>query len=143
MSSEWILTNARIVTRHEIIKGSVRVVGGAIVEVSAGPSRLRGALDLEGDFLLPGLVELHTDMLEKHAVPRPKVQWPLLASVMAHDAPARRRRHHHGPGWPRGGVRGGHAGAAARPAALRGSGRAAPRTPGSSAPSTSSTCAAR
>jgi alpha-D-ribose 1-methylphosphonate 5-triphosphate diphosphatase len=86
MSSEWILTNAQIVTRHEVIKGSLCVVGGAIAEVSTGPSRLRSALDLEGDFLLPGLVELHTDMLEKHAVPRPKVEWPLLASVMAHDA---------------------------------------------------------
>ncbi len=45
-----------------------------------------GALDLEGDFLLPGLVELHTDNLEKHVAPRPGVRWPMPAAVLAHDA---------------------------------------------------------
>ncbi len=86
MSSEWTLENARIVTRHEVIKGAVHVVDGGIADVSSGSMRARGAVDLDGDLLLPGLVELHTDMLEKHAVPRPKVQWPLLAAVVAHDA---------------------------------------------------------
>ena len=86
MSSEWTLSNGRIVMRHEVVKGALHVAGGVIADVSSGP-RPRGAtLDLEGDLLLPGLVELHTDMLERHAVPRPKVQWPLLAAVVAHDA---------------------------------------------------------
>jgi alpha-D-ribose 1-methylphosphonate 5-triphosphate diphosphatase len=44
------------------------------------------AVDLEGDFLLPGLVELHTDNLEKHVAPRPGVRWPMPAAVIAHDA---------------------------------------------------------
>ncbi len=86
MSSEWTLSNGRIVTRHEVVKGSVHIAGDVIANVSSGPMRSGGALDLEGDLLLPGLVELHTDMLERHAVPRPKVQWPLLAAVVAHDA---------------------------------------------------------
>ena len=86
MSSEWTLSNGRIVTRHEVVKGSVHVAGGVIADISSGPIRRRGDIDLEGDLLLPGLVELHTDMLERHAVPRPKVQWPLLAAVVAHDA---------------------------------------------------------
>ena len=86
MSDELLFTNARVVTRQECFMGSVRVTEGAIAEVAPTRRRLPGALDLEGDYLLPGLVELHTDMLEKHAVPRPRVQWPALAAVVAHDA---------------------------------------------------------
>jgi alpha-D-ribose 1-methylphosphonate 5-triphosphate diphosphatase len=45
-----------------------------------------GEHDLEGDYLVPGLVELHTDNLEKHFVPRAGVNWPAgMAAVMAHD----------------------------------------------------------
>jgi alpha-D-ribose 1-methylphosphonate 5-triphosphate diphosphatase len=86
MSLDAVFTNARIVMRHDVVEGSVRVKGSSITEVAAGPVRVRGGVDLEGDYLLPGLVEIHTDMLEKHAVPRPKVQWPTLAAVVAHDA---------------------------------------------------------
>jgi alpha-D-ribose 1-methylphosphonate 5-triphosphate diphosphatase len=86
MSGELVLTNGRVVERHATVAGTVRVADETIVEVSRGSSRAPGALDLEGDYLLPGLVELHTDMLEKHAVPRPGVAWPLLAAVLAHDA---------------------------------------------------------
>lgn len=43
-------------------------------------------VDLEGDYLIPGLVELHTDNLEKHFIPRTGVSWPIgLSSVVAHD----------------------------------------------------------
>jgi alpha-D-ribose 1-methylphosphonate 5-triphosphate diphosphatase len=86
MSQDVLFTNARIVMRHEVVQGSVRARGGSITEVAPGPVRGRGGVDLEGDYLLPGLVEVHTDMLEKHAVPRPKVQWPTVAAVIAHDA---------------------------------------------------------
>src|SRR3546814_4431401 len=41
---------------------------------------------MEGDTLLPGLIDLHTDHFEKHVLPRPGVRWDLLAAVMAHDA---------------------------------------------------------
>ncbi|MDF1734996.1 MAG: alpha-D-ribose 1-methylphosphonate 5-triphosphate diphosphatase, partial [Minwuia sp.] len=42
--------------------------------------------DMTGDYLLPGLVELHTDHLEGHYAPRPKVRWNPFAAVQAHDA---------------------------------------------------------
>jgi len=45
-----------------------------------------GALDWEGDWLLPGLVEVHTDNLERHVMPRPKVKFPMQSAVQAHDA---------------------------------------------------------
>jgi alpha-D-ribose 1-methylphosphonate 5-triphosphate diphosphatase len=86
MSADLILTNGRVVERHRTLSGTVRVAGGAIRSVERGPCRTPGAVDLDGDYLLPGLVELHTDMLEKHVVPRPGVAWPAIPAVVAHDA---------------------------------------------------------
>ena len=49
------------------------------------PERLL-AEDWGGDYLLPGLVELHTDNLEKHLEPRPGVRWPAMPALLTHDA---------------------------------------------------------
>jgi alpha-D-ribose 1-methylphosphonate 5-triphosphate diphosphatase len=62
------------------------VVGDRIVEASPGPTAAAGAVDCDGDYLLPGLVELHTDNLEQHFMPRPGVRWPSRAAVVGHDA---------------------------------------------------------
>jgi alpha-D-ribose 1-methylphosphonate 5-triphosphate diphosphatase len=57
--------------------------GGFIAEGNSVSGLLH---DLSGDYLVPGLVELHTDNLERHFLPRAGVSWPAgLASVMAHD----------------------------------------------------------
>jgi alpha-D-ribose 1-methylphosphonate 5-triphosphate diphosphatase len=56
-----------------------------IAEVNAGGTAV-SADNWDGDYLLPGLVELHTDNLEKHLMPRPKVNWPILPAIIAHDA---------------------------------------------------------
>ncbi|MBU1335988.1 MAG: alpha-D-ribose 1-methylphosphonate 5-triphosphate diphosphatase [Alphaproteobacteria bacterium] len=80
---ELVLTNARIVLADTVLDGSVRVDGGIITDI--GPSSRTG-LDLDGDYLIPGLVELHTDHLETHFAPRPKVRWNPVAAVQAHDA---------------------------------------------------------
>ena len=80
---DLVLTNARIVTAHEIVEGSVRVDGGVITDIGT-PGRT--GIDLGGDYLIPGLVELHTDHLETHFAPRPKVRWKPIAAVQAHDA---------------------------------------------------------
>ena len=85
MSVETILTNARVVTAEAEFDGTVVIRGGTIAEVSDGRSQTAGALDLDGDYLLPGLIELHTDNMEKHFSPRPGVKWPSLSAVMAHD----------------------------------------------------------
>lgn len=86
MSDEVILTNARIVTPGEVFKGSLKIFQGTIDGIDSGPSRLSLAIDLEGDLLLPGLIELHTDHLETHVVPRPGVRWPPMAAILSHDA---------------------------------------------------------
>jgi len=86
MTGTAIFTNARVVSATEVVNGSLSVSRGVIDGLSAGRSALPAALDLEGDYLMPGFVELHTDNLEKHFGPRPGVRWPARAAVIAHDA---------------------------------------------------------
>jgi alpha-D-ribose 1-methylphosphonate 5-triphosphate diphosphatase len=86
MLNEQILTNARIVTAEHVFTGTVVLRDGLISEVDDGISQMAQAQNLNGDYLLPGLVELHTDNLEKHLSPRPGVDWPSASAVMSHDA---------------------------------------------------------
>ncbi|MGE6386791.1 alpha-D-ribose 1-methylphosphonate 5-triphosphate diphosphatase [Pseudomonas sp. NPDC078416] len=86
MLNEQILTNAKIVTAERVFTGTVVLRDGLISEVDQSISRLAQAQNLNGDYLLPGLVELHTDNLEKHLSPRPGVDWPSASAVMSHDA---------------------------------------------------------
>jgi alpha-D-ribose 1-methylphosphonate 5-triphosphate diphosphatase len=78
--------NARLVLERDVLPGWVRVEGGRIVAVESGAGAPEGAIDCEGDLLAPGLVELHTDNLERHLHPRPGVDWPSAPAVIAHDA---------------------------------------------------------
>ncbi len=85
--SEMILANARIVLEGETVLGAVSVRDGLIRDVSPGATASPDAVDLGGDLLIPGLVELHTDNLEKLLLPRPGVLWPSArAALLAHDA---------------------------------------------------------
>lgn len=78
-------TNARLVTPDGVVNGSLRAENGRIREIGAGAS-IPKVLDFEGDYLLPGLVEIHTDNIEKHFMPRSGVCWPTsLTAIMAHD----------------------------------------------------------
>ncbi|WP_170334227.1 alpha-D-ribose 1-methylphosphonate 5-triphosphate diphosphatase [Ruegeria arenilitoris] len=86
MTEELILANATLVLPEETVIGSVRIVGENITEIDTGNSVPAGAIDCEGDYISPGLVELHTDNLERHIQPRPKVDWPHAAAIIAHDA---------------------------------------------------------
>lgn len=80
-----ILANARLVLADRVIDaGWVVVADGRIAELGEGRPP-DSAQDLAGDLLLPGLVELHTDHLEAHYMPRPKVTWDPLAAVVSYD----------------------------------------------------------
>lgn len=83
MTTETVLRNARIVLEDSVLLGSIQIRDGVIADISAGASA--AGEDMEGDHLIPGLVELHTDHLESHYAPRPKVRWNADASVQAHD----------------------------------------------------------
>ncbi|WP_162061074.1 alpha-D-ribose 1-methylphosphonate 5-triphosphate diphosphatase [Undibacterium sp. KW1] len=79
------IRNARIVTANNMFSGSMLVRHGKISELVDGVAGLAGE-DWQGDYLLPGLVEVHTDNMEKHLMPRPKVHWPVMPAILAHDA---------------------------------------------------------
>ncbi|MBN8534532.1 MAG: alpha-D-ribose 1-methylphosphonate 5-triphosphate diphosphatase [Rhizobiales bacterium] len=85
MTRPLILENAEIVTAEHQFRGYLVALDGRIIETGEGAAPEKGQ-DLEGDYLLPGLVELHTDHLEVHFMPRPRVEWPALSAVLAHDA---------------------------------------------------------
>jgi len=81
-----ILANARIVLRDEVVQGSVVLREGRIAEIATGRAVPPGAEDLEGALLIAGLIDLHTDHVEKHMVPRSGTVWDATSAVMAHDA---------------------------------------------------------
>lgn len=82
--SEQIFSNARIVLEDRIVDGSVVIRDGRIAAIDEGSSRT--GEDFGGDFLIPGLVELHTDHLESHYSPRPGVRWHMTSAIQSHDA---------------------------------------------------------
>jgi alpha-D-ribose 1-methylphosphonate 5-triphosphate diphosphatase len=84
MTVETVFTNARIVLEDSIVTGSIQIRDGKIVDISEGSAQT--GEDFEGDYLIPGLVELHTDHLEQHYSPRPGVRWNATAAIQAHDA---------------------------------------------------------
>ncbi|MDU0340415.1 alpha-D-ribose 1-methylphosphonate 5-triphosphate diphosphatase [Bosea rubneri] len=82
-----ILTNARLILEDEIVDGTIAFDASGILSVDQGRSSLPAAIDVQGDYVAPGLVEMHTDNMEKHFMPRPKVFWPNgLAAALVHDA---------------------------------------------------------
>ncbi len=84
---QTILTNARLILENEVVDGTIVFDESGIVAVDQGRSQLPAAIDAGGDYVAPGLVEMHTDNAEKHFVPRPRVYWPNgLAAILAHDA---------------------------------------------------------
>lgn len=80
-----VFKNARLVLADEVKDGSLSVDTNGTIDSIGAPTDVDGH-DCDGDFLLPGLVELHTDHLETHYAPRPKVRWNPVAAVQAHDA---------------------------------------------------------
>lgn len=81
-----IFKNAQLVLPHEVVLGSVSVHNGLISSVDQGPATHAEGWNLQGDYLMPGFVEMHTDNFERHLMPRPKVQWAEMPALLAHDA---------------------------------------------------------
>jgi alpha-D-ribose 1-methylphosphonate 5-triphosphate diphosphatase len=81
-----ILTNARLVLADEALMGTIVLDGARILDVQPGRSHAPGAVDLQGDILLPGVVDVHTDNLERQVQPRSNARWPSRSAMLAHDA---------------------------------------------------------
>jgi len=86
MSDLLTLANARLILPEGEMTGRVTLKGGEIVEIAGGGAVPAGAVDCGGDIVAPGLVELHTDNLERHLRPRPSAHWPHKPAIAAHNA---------------------------------------------------------
>ncbi|MEO0943732.1 MAG: alpha-D-ribose 1-methylphosphonate 5-triphosphate diphosphatase [Pseudomonadota bacterium] len=85
VTQEMCLANATLVLEDRTTTGALHVIGDQIMGITEGSAIPAGAVDCEGDMVLPGLVELHTDNLERHLEPRPKVKMPHVPAILAHD----------------------------------------------------------
>ena len=83
MSALTVLTNALVVTPLGALDGSVAIEGGRIVDVAA--RRYADGLDLHGALLMPGIIDVHTDYLEKEISPRPGAEVPLEMALHVMD----------------------------------------------------------
>lgn len=80
-----ILANAELILPDRVMRGQVHVEDGVITAIKEGGEVPAGAIDCSGGHIAPGLIELHTDNLERHIAPRPGVDWPHSAAIFAHD----------------------------------------------------------
>ncbi len=81
--NEQVYTNYRLQLSDQEVLGTLVVREGNIVDLQ--PGIVSHGQNGNGDYLIPGLIELHTDNLEKCMAPRPGVEWPLEAAAVYHD----------------------------------------------------------
>ncbi len=84
--TETILTNAVLVLPDRTLDGTIVIRDGAIAAIEPGRAAAPAAQDLDGDYLLPGVVDVHTDNLERQVQPRQLARWPSRSAMVAHDA---------------------------------------------------------
>lgn len=80
---EQIYTNYRLLLPTEEVLGTFVIRDRLIADIQ--PGIVDQGQNGHGDYLLPGLIELHTDNLEKCISPRPGVRWNLDAAAVNHD----------------------------------------------------------
>ena len=84
MTKEAVFSNAKIILENEIVLGTLVIRDGKIADIV--PGKGGSGEDMDGDYIIPGLIELHTDHLESHYSPRPGVRWNPISAIQAHDA---------------------------------------------------------
>jgi len=85
-SRQNILFSQSVVTPESVIRAHVVIENGMIVAIDSARSASHHAEDLGDDVLIPGLVDVHTDNLEKHYQPRTGALWDAMGAALAHDA---------------------------------------------------------
>lgn len=86
LTAPLCLANARLILCDRVMTGAITIENGVITAITEGDHIPTGATNCAGDYVMPGLVELHTDNMERHIEPRPSVDWPHLPAILAHDA---------------------------------------------------------
>lgn len=77
------LSGAKIVTAEAVVEGTLVCEGETIAEVS--PANITAAEPIDGDYIIPGIIDIHTDNLERHFFPRPNVDWDPVSAAIIHD----------------------------------------------------------
>ena len=72
------LTGARVVLPDAVLEdAAVLIENGVIAAINPASGNGAQAVDLSGKTLIPGMIDLHCDALEKEVEPRPNVHFPL------------------------------------------------------------------
>ena len=79
------LVNATVVLRDLVVHGGSVVIEDGCIAAVCDDSGGGAVVDLHGDWLIPGLVDLHCDALEKEVEPRPGIRFPLPFAVANAD----------------------------------------------------------
>lgn len=86
MTLEIVLTNARLILPEAEMEGTLILRDGRIADIQPGRAHHPSALDCEGEIIIPGVVDVHTDNLERQVQPRANARWPAVSAFIAHDA---------------------------------------------------------
>jgi alpha-D-ribose 1-methylphosphonate 5-triphosphate diphosphatase len=86
MNVETILTNAVLVLPDATLHGTIVLRDDRIADIQPGRATGSLAIDLDGDHLVAGMVDLHTDNLERQVQPRSLARWPSRSAMVGHDA---------------------------------------------------------
>jgi alpha-D-ribose 1-methylphosphonate 5-triphosphate diphosphatase len=86
MTLETILTDVTLVLPDETVFGTIVLRGRMIAEIQTGRSYAADAIECGGDTIIPGVVDVHTDNLERQVQPRSLARWPSRSAMVAHDA---------------------------------------------------------
>ena len=86
MTDDTILTNAVLVLPDAMLHGTMVICGDTIADIQPHRSSALAAHDMAGDYLIAGIVDTHTDNLERQVLPRSLARWPSRSAMVAHDA---------------------------------------------------------
>ena len=84
MENCFTIANGKIITPTDIIEnGFISVVGNKIVAIGNmddydyDPNLEEDIIDAHGQYILPGIIDIHTDALEAEIIPRPGADMPI------------------------------------------------------------------
>jgi alpha-D-ribose 1-methylphosphonate 5-triphosphate diphosphatase len=80
------LTNARIILPNDALENaSLLIEDGAIASINPVATRDANVIDLSGKTLMPGMIDLHCDAIEKEVEPRPGALFPMNYAIAQID----------------------------------------------------------
>lgn len=86
LSAGFVINRCRAVLPDRVLEDtSVRIEDGTIVEIAQGRSLDADGMDAGGAWLLPGLIDIHSDAIEKAVEPRPRARFPTEVAVRELD----------------------------------------------------------